>query len=95
MAVPLPPTSAPQSAASTPAKKSSDTTTITTQTPDNVIGETLVVQGRVEFQNLLRIDGHFEGKLHAACDSPTHNRKGSELEVSHAGIRRVGKVVRL
>lgn len=30
------------------------------QTPDNVIGETLVVQGRVEFSNLLRIDGHFE-----------------------------------
>lgn len=30
------------------------------QTPDNVIGETLVVQGRVEFKNLLRIDGHFE-----------------------------------
>lgn len=33
------------------------------QTPDNVIGETLVVQGRVEFQNLLRIDGHFEVSL--------------------------------
>lgn len=30
------------------------------QTPDNVIGETLVVSGRVEFKNLLRIDGHFE-----------------------------------
>lgn len=36
------------------------------QTPDNVIGETLVVQGRVEFQNLLRIDGHFEVKRKAA-----------------------------
>lgn len=39
---------------------SSEAPTITMQTPDNVIGETLVVQGRVEFQNLLRIDGHFE-----------------------------------
>lgn len=39
-------------------------TSITMQTPDNVIGETLVVQGRVEFQNLLRIDGHFEVSLH-------------------------------
>lgn len=50
------------SAASTPGN-SSDTSSITTQTPDNVIGETLVVQGRVEFQNLLRIDGHFEGEF--------------------------------
>lgn len=39
---------------------SNETPSITMQTPDNVIGETLVVQGRVEFQNLLRIDGHFE-----------------------------------
>lgn len=37
-----------------------ESSSITMQTPDNVIGETLVVQGRVEFQNLLRIDGHFE-----------------------------------
>ncbi|CAM9374632.1 unnamed protein product [Ectocarpus sp. 4 AP-2014] len=63
VAVPIPASNAPQSTASTPGNKSSDTTTITTQTPDNVIGETLVVQGRVEFQNLLRIDGHFEGEL--------------------------------
>ncbi|CAN0134970.1 unnamed protein product [Pylaiella littoralis] len=48
---------------STPGNAGSDTSSITTQTPDNVIGETLVVQGRVEFQNLLRIDGHFEGEL--------------------------------
>ncbi|CAM9290199.1 unnamed protein product, partial [Laminaria digitata] len=41
----------------------SESSSITMQTPDNVIGETLVVQGRVEFQNLLRIDGHFEGEL--------------------------------
>lgn len=47
---------------STPGNAGSDTSSITTQTPDNVIGETLVVQGRVEFQNLLRIDGHFEGE---------------------------------
>lgn len=43
-----------------PTTSSSETPSITMQTPDNVIGETLVVQGRVEFQNLLRIDGHFE-----------------------------------
>lgn len=41
----------------------SESSSITMQTPDNVIGETLVVQGRVEFQNLLRIDGHFEVSL--------------------------------
>eukprot|EP00752_Nemacystus_decipiens_P017952 g16091.t1 len=55
--------STPPSAASTPGHTSSDSSSITTQTPDNVIGETLVVQGRVEFKNLLRIDGHFEGEL--------------------------------
>lgn len=45
----------------TPAKpKDTSEPPITMQTPDNVIGETLVVQGRIEFQNLLRIDGHFE-----------------------------------
>lgn len=53
--------SAPPSVASTPGNVGSDSSSITTQTPDNVIGETLVVQGRVEFQKLLRIDGHFEG----------------------------------
>lgn len=56
------PMSGPPSVASTPGHVSSDTSNITTQTPDNVIGETLVVQGRVEFKNLLRIDGHFEGE---------------------------------
>lgn len=52
----------PPSVASTPGNTKADTPSITTQTPDNVIGETLVVQGRVEFKNLLRIDGHFEGE---------------------------------
>ncbi|CAM9890753.1 unnamed protein product, partial [Hapterophycus canaliculatus] len=55
--------SAPPSVASTPGNIGGDSPSITTQTPDNVIGETLVVQGRVEFQKLLRIDGHFEGEL--------------------------------
>ncbi|CAM9264501.1 unnamed protein product [Scytosiphon promiscuus] len=55
--------SAPPSVASTPSNVGGDSSNITTQTPDNVIGETLVVQGRVEFQKLLRIDGHFEGEL--------------------------------
>lgn len=43
-----------------PPKPPVPVSSITSQTPENVIGETLVVQGRVEFQNLLRIDGHFE-----------------------------------
>lgn len=34
---------------------------IKTQVPDSIIGETLSVQGTVEFKHLLRIDGHFEG----------------------------------
>lgn len=63
--------STPPSAASTPGHTTSDTTSITTQTPDNVIGETLVVQGRVEFKNLLRIDGHFEGESVLQEDSVT------------------------
>ncbi|CAN0092653.1 unnamed protein product [Discosporangium mesarthrocarpum] len=36
---------------------------ITMRVPENVIGETLTINGRVEFDNLLRIDGHFEGEL--------------------------------
>lgn len=36
-------------------------TEITSKVPDSVIGETLSVQGTVEFKELLRIDGHFEG----------------------------------
>eukprot|EP00752_Nemacystus_decipiens_P006865 g6166.t1 len=36
---------------------------IKTQVPDSIIGETLSVQGTVEFKHLLRIDGHFEGEV--------------------------------
>lgn len=45
-----------------------ESSSITMQTPDNVIGETLVVQGRVEFQNLLRIDGHFEVSFSSSAE---------------------------
>eukprot|EP00903_Cladosiphon_okamuranus_P006905 g6720.t1 len=36
---------------------------IKTQIPDSIIGDTLSVQGTVEFKHLLRIDGHFEGEV--------------------------------
>ena len=73
--------STPPSAASTPpGHTTSDTTSITTQTPDNVIGETLVVQGRVEFKNLLRIDGHFEG---ASPSSKKHRTPQEKLPVEY------------
>lgn len=52
-----------------PPKPAPQPSSITSQTPENVIGETLVVQGRIEFQNLLRIDGHFEVRAQTASRS--------------------------
>ncbi|CAM9519977.1 unnamed protein product [Pylaiella littoralis] len=46
-----------------PPTASEETPSITSQTPDSVIGETLVIQGTVEFKTLLRIDGRFEGEV--------------------------------